>query len=250
MRKWILKATIIISAIVFLTGCGNAIPELTEDEREEVCEYAAQALYRHTRSYEQKILTEEAVRAEEERLQKQAELKEQIATELENKQSSKKDESNNSDGTADNSEEIPVYRDIADFLGLDGVKINYVGYEVCDSYPTDSTPGDWQGVCVATKGNKLVVFQYDIVNELESDAFIDIASMTAKCTFKINGNVNKTALTTMLGNDFCLYRGSVSAGGTSRAVAVIELPASEAGSLKSTNMKLKKNSDMMETTLF
>lgn len=250
MRKWVINTTIIISICACLVGCGNAIPELTDDERAEVCEYAAQALVRHTRSYKEQILSEEAVRAEQERLQKQAELKAQIAAELENKQNSKNDAIDSGNGNGDGAVEVPVYRDISEFLGFDNIKINYAGYEVCDSYPTDSVAGDWQGICVATKGNKLVVFQYDIVNESGADATVDIAGLGAKCTFKINGNVNKTALTTMLGNDFCLYRGQLSAGESTRVVAVIELPEGDASSLKSANMKLKKGSDMMETTLF
>ncbi len=249
MRKWVIRTTIIISACLFLVGCGNAIPELTDNERAEVCEYAAQALVRHTRSYKAQVLSEEAIKVEQERLQKQAELKEQIEAELEAKHNSHDDVIDGGAGEGDTVESI-VRRDIAEFLRIDGVKINYAGYVVCDSYPTDSIAGDWQGMCVATKGNKLVVFQYDIVNESGADIAVDIAGTSAKCTFKINGLSNKTALTTMLGNDFCLYRDTLLAGASSQAVAVIELPESEANNLKSVNMKLKTGSDMMETTLF
>lgn len=251
MRKWVVKATILLSACICLSGCGNAIPELTDDQRAEVCEYAAQALVRHTRSYKEEILSQEAIEAEKTRLQKMAELKAQIAAELEaNKNAKDEPDQKDNKGEGQIVDETPVYRDIAEFLGFSGVKIGFAGYEVCDSYPADSTAGDWQGLCVATKGNKLVVFKFDIENTLGEDAFVDIANKSVRCTVKINGTINKTALTTMLGNDFCLYRGTVAMGDTSQAVVVVEMSANDTSSIASAKMKIKAGSDWMETTLF
>lgn len=248
MKKWVIRTTISLLVGLCLTGCGNAIPELSKEEQAEVCEYAAQLLVRHTRSYQRDILEQAEIEAERERLEKAAALRVQIEAEKEAGKNNK-DEKNETVG-GDASTEAAVYRDIAEFIGLDGVKVSYAGYEVCDSYPTDVSTNDWQGVCRATKGNKLIVFQYDIASESGDDCQVDIAAKAIKCTFKVNGNINKAALTTMLNNDFIMYRGTVVAGGTVRVVAVIEMPEDDATNLSTVKMKVKYDGQSMETTLF
>ena len=63
--------------------------------------------------------------------------------------------------------------------------------------------------------------------------------------------IGKATPTITLQDKEATYTGSpITAGESTRVVAVIELPEGDASSLKSANMKLKKGSDMMETTLF
>ena len=244
-------ATISLVTAASLSGCGNAIPDMTSEQQAEVCEYAAQMLVRHTRGYQNDILSVDQIADETQRLEDAAALRVEIEAEREAakqaKEEAKKDRDKDSGDTVSTA---PVYHDLGEFIGLDGVKLSYVGYEVCDSYPSDVTSNDWQGVCRATNGNKLVVFKYDLTNVSSSDCTIDIASKGIKCTYKTGDNVNKTALTTMLNNDFIMYRGTVAVGATNQAVAVIEMSEDDANNLSSVKMKIKYKSESMETTLF
>lgn len=251
MRKWVVTATISLVMMSCLTGCGNAIPEMTKEQQAQVCEYAAQVLVRHTRGYQSDILSEQQIAEEAKRLEDAAALRVEIEKEREASKIAKEeaDKGSGNDG-ADNNDSAPVYHDLGEFIGLTGVKLSYVGYEVCDSYPYDISPNDWQGVCRATNGNKLVVFKYEMTNVTSSDVTVDIASKGIKCTYKIGGSVNKTALTTMLSNDFIMYRGIVAVGDTNQAVAVIEMSEEDAGNLSSVKMKIKCGGESMETTLF
>lgn len=252
MRKWVVIATISLVIATGLTGCGNAIPELTEEQQSQVCEYAAQALVRHMRGYQSMVLDEQQIANESQRLEDAAALRAEIEAEKEASKKAKeeaKNDANEGNGT-DSSSNVAVYHDLGEFVGLDGVKLSYAGYEVCDSYPSDTEAGDWQGVCRATNGNKLVVFKYDMTNVTSGDCTVDIASKNIRCTFKVGGSVNKTALTTMLSNDLLMYRGVVAVGDTNQAVAVIEMSEEDASNLSSVKMKVKCGGESMETTLF
>lgn len=237
--------------MISLSGCGNAIPDLTEEQHDMVTEYAAQLLLKYDANYQNSILTEEQSREAEEELIRDAELAALIQEQQAMQQAA--EQNNNGDGKEEGSSEpeTPVYTDVDSFLGLsDSVEIEYAGYLVCDSYPESAQANDWQGVARATSSNsKLVVFSFTLKNVSGSDYMLDMASLGAKFSFRINGNITKTSLTTLLTNDLMMYRDTIPAGETVEAVLLIEMPVSDTESFTGIKMTMKLGDSRAETTL-
>lgn len=236
--------------MLLLNGCGNAIPDMTQEQQDMVTEYAAQLLLKYDANYKSTILTEEQSREAEEELIRDAELAALIQERQEMQQAAA---GNESGGGEENPSEpdTPVYTDVDSFLGLsDSIEIEYAGYLVCDSYPEGTEANDWQGVARATSTNsKLVVFTFTLKNVSGSDYLLDMASLGAKFSFRINGNITKTSLTTLLTNDLMMYRDTIPAGETINAVLLIEMPASDTENFTSIKMTMKLGDSRAETTL-
>ncbi len=239
-----------VALILLLNGCGNAIPDMTQEQQDMVTEYAAQLLLKYDANYKSTILTEEQSREAEEELIRDAELAALIQERQEMQQAAAGNESGG-EGEKPSEPEAPVYTDVDSFLGLsDSVEIEYAGYLVCDSYPESTEANDWQGVARATSTNsKLVVFTFTLKNVSGGDYLLDMASLGAKFSFRINGNITKTSLTTLLTNDLMMYRDTIPAGETINAVLLIEMPASDTENFDSIKMTMKLGDSRAETTL-
>lgn len=255
MRKWgagRIRMLLAGTAVLLLTGCTDAIPEMTEEQQNMVTEYAAELLLKYDANYHNTILTEEeSIKAEEE-LIRDAELQVLINEQRERQeQQNQEAENGGSEGETSSEAAVPVYTDIDSFLGLsNAVEIEYTGYLVCDSYPENTEMNDWQGVARATSANnKLVVFSFCVTNVSGSDYLFDMASIDTRFSFKINNSITKSSLTTLLSNDFKMYRDTIPAGGTVDVVLIIEMPASDAEQMKSIRMVMKVGSERAETTL-
>lgn len=244
-----------IAVVLQLTGCGNAIPEMTEREQRMVTEYAAYLLLKYDANYQSNLLTEEESRAMEEEMIREAERAAQIREqqEWEEQQAAQSQESGSGSGSGSggsSESSAPVYTDIDSFLGLNGLEIEYAGYLVCDSYPQNIDSNDWQGVARAgTDNTTLVVFTFTLTNVSGSDYMLDMASSNAKFTFKINNSIIKSSLTTLLANDLLMYRGVIPAGESTEAVLLIEIQKSDAESISAIKMIMKLGDERAETTL-
>lgn len=236
--------------MLLLNGCGNAIPDMTQEQQDMVTEYAAQLLLKYDANYKSTILTEEQSREAEEELIRDAELAALVQERQEMQQAAAGNESGG-EGENPSEPDAPVYTDVDSFLGLsDSIEIEYAGYLVCDSYPESTEADDWQGVARATSTNsKLVVFTFTLKNVSGSDYLLDMASLGAKFSFRINGSITKTSLTTLLTNDLMMYRDTIPAGETVNAVLLIEMPASDTENFTSIKMTMKLGDSRAETTL-
>lgn len=255
MRKWrtgSIRMLLAGTAVLLLAGCTDAIPEMTEEQQNMVTEYAAELLLKYDANYHNTILTEEeSIKAEEE-LIRDAELQVLINEQRERQeQQNQETENGGTEGETSSEAAEPVYTDIDSFLGLsNAVEIEYTGYLVCDSYPENTEMNDWQGVARATSANnKLVVFSFGVTNVSGSDYMFDMASIDTRFSFKINNSITKSSLTTLLSNDFKMYRDTIPAGGTVDVVLIIEMPASDAEQMESIRMVMKVGSERAETTL-
>ena len=87
-----------------------------------------------------------------------------------------------------------------------------------------------------------------MTNNSGSDMMLDIASIDQHISFKVDGRY-KTALTTLLTDDFINYRDTIGAGETKQAVVIIEMSGDDAAAISSVTMKLKCNGETADKTL-
>jgi len=225
-------------------------------------EYAAQLLLKYDKNYISTTMSEAMIEEErvalEHRAAVQAQIAEQRAQELLEEQTQATEsgegssEGSGEGGDGAEAAAAPVYADIDEFFGMDGVEISYAGYVVCDSYPTDLEENDWQGVARAGAGNQLIVFSYVVTNQTGDELTADLAGHHARFNFRVQsgaGDVSKSALTTMLLSDLSIFRETLAPGESKTAVLIVEVTQDVASSLTGITMVMREDDARAELTL-
>ncbi len=192
MKKGKVLGLIAISAML-LTGCVDAMPELTAEQSDIIAEYAAGLLLKYSPRYQYRIVSEEelaaAVTVEQEVSEPETELdseSEPIQVSTENTQ-----EVSSEDMPVDQEKETVQVQpaedvDFAAELGIDDVIIRYQSFEVCSSYPQDST-----GYSVdAAKDKKLLILHFDVEGLPEQDVNCNFFDYDLKMRVTVNDTVS------------------------------------------------------------
>ncbi len=237
-------------------GCAfdDQIPDLSDEEMRMVEEYAAQLLLKYDENYKAATLSNEEVEAERERLRKLAEVRAEIARMEAENAARKKDEQTSEEGASDSSdgkktESGPVFTDIDDFFGLEGLEIAYSGFYDTKTYPAQLSDNDWQGVVTATSGNSLLVISFDIDNTTSEDIFLDMVALKPRFTFRINNSFSKASMMTVLMNDLAGYKDTIPAGESREAVLIVEVTEAQAQSVDALSMIMRYDENRGEHTL-
>ncbi|MDD3204362.1 MAG: hypothetical protein PHS74_01295 [Lachnospiraceae bacterium] len=238
-------AIITVSAIICLTGCQTAtIPDMTEEETSLVAQYAANIVLANNKNYDTGIATQEEIEKAD------AKLARQRQREAEAKEAEKKNEETSDTSTAGKSESVVTENaDIAQFLGLSNVTITYQSYEICDSYPHD-TSDDTFFAMDATAGNKLLVAKFTMQNHSTEDQDIDILYQYPLFRISVNGNDNNNALTTLLLDDLSTFKDTLTADESREVVLVTEIKEEESQEeVQSLDLHMRLNDQMASTKL-
>lgn len=238
-----------------LAGCGNAIPELTEAEASMIATYAADLMLGSGKEDMSRLIdTEKETKRLADLAQKVAQLqkKKDDATDAAAQDGTAGDPQNTDasptgTGTAGGAESMV---DIADFIGLDGFKVNYVGYEIGKSYPSDEgDEGELTFALDASTGKNLLVIKLDVENVSGEPAVLDVLSKNMM--FSVNGDngIATMALTTILLDDFSsISKDEIGAGETKQYVLIAEIneQIAETGNLK---LQMKKGDERANAAL-
>ncbi len=242
MRKRVISGVAVVCSALISTGCGNTIPEMTQEQQELVVEYAAGTVLKYDKNYEGKLveLTLDETSLEEEKAapESENEIEQEIAE-------PKKDDVAVMDNTEDTED---VIQNIESFLQLDSVRVTYTGYETDDFYPRESGGDELYFIMDATEGNKLLVLKFLVENMSATDRELDIAQSNVRFKIAVDG-VEKNALTTMLLNDLAYYRGVLTAGESTELVLVCEISNQQAEEISSLELIMKNVDDTATISL-
>lgn len=213
-----------------LMGCGNAIPEMTEEESALITEYAAGLLLEY-HADSQSRLVDTSQPLEEDKPDVLPEKEVQTATPISENSTQVSVESTSPQ------QDISTRASIAQVLAMTDFEITYTGYEVCDSYPNEQTsPDDMFFAMKAGEGNKLLVLKLRIANAKEQAlTFNTLALHDVKCRV-IADDRKYNALVTMLDNDFLTMEQNVNPGESMEAVVIAEISAENAEQLQSVRL--------------
>lgn len=239
---------VLLAGMLFLVGCGNEIPEMNEEERNMVVNYAADIVqkYDSNRLTKFQMMTpspEESIQ-EEESAEKVSE--QEMPKEQENDFSGETDPSDTVeqveviDNTTENAEAT-----LDEAIMYDGFHFSYEGYETDESYPSAGTESYF--TMNATEGNDLLVLKFSASNQSESEETLDMIGKGIRFKIQINGET-KNALTTMLLNDFANYKDMIPAGERIELVVICEIPKEQTGDISSLAL-IVKNEDKTATIL-
>lgn len=255
------KITLLICMVLtgsLLSGCGvmdalnekfDHMPNLTDEEARIISEYATSVVVQHNPdsgrlASDYEIM--EADRKEAIRLANLAEIQEALAkAETETEDAEAEDAGKKGEG-----EETPetTFEGIAPFCKMNDFSVEYVGHTITDSYPDDGSEEKFFAMD-ATAGNKLLVLRFAVTNTTDADRELDMFSKGVTFKIGVNGQDPKNALSTMLLDDFSLYKDTIPAGMTNVLVLTREISQQEADSLSGITLQLKNASEEATTSL-
>lgn len=244
--KEVLRALIIGTVGICLCGCGNTIPEMTEQEQELVVEYAANELLKFDKNHVVKLTEleeEEPAETPEEATPDKTQPEEK--EEPEDKGGVTADDVTVIDQTGENASIENV--SIEQFLGLSDAEISYTGYEIADSYPSDGTE-EVYFFMEATENSQLLVLKFDLKNTADGEKEVNLADSQVRYKIGING-AEQNALTTMLLNDMAYYQGTLAAGESTELVVVGEIPSDQADQITDLALVMKSVDDSATISL-
>ena len=239
MNKYIRTTVAGLATMLMLTGCGNQIPDLTEEQARMIGEYAAITLLKYDANHRSRLVDASVIEVHDAKEKEKQELAAQ-ATPTPEPEGMKPVE----DTPTIELEQSTVSSAVSgfeDFYGVPaGVTISYQGEAVCDSYSGDTSSDIFS--LDATPGKKLLVLNFAIDNQSGSDQNIDLFSKTAVYRITVNGTYARNALTTMLMDDMSTYVDTIPAGESKNVVLIVEIEEDMADAISSISLNLKNES--------
>lgn len=243
--KKVLVGVLVGIAGMGLMGCGSTIPEMTKEQQELVVEYAAGEVLKFDKNHTFKLTDLEE--AEEEAKEEQATAEAVPAENGEDEEDApdKQEGILPDDVTVIDKEQENV--SIEQFLGLDDIQITYTGFEVADSYPSDSDE-EVYFYMDATQNRKLLVLKFDLKNTSAGEKDVDLAASQVRYKIIVDGFA-QNALTTLLLNDMAYFQGTLAAGESAEVVVVGEVALEQADQVEDLELVMKSVDDTATISL-
>lgn len=243
MKKQIRCVGVILVCALLLSGCGNEIPDMSEEEKSMVVNYAADIVQKYDKNHPVKLQT--ITIQEEEMETAAAEEADTAKTDIPEMDTTEPDTENSDvQETAEEiAAEVSPEMTLDNFFQTEAFHFSYEDYEIDDSYPQSGTEAYF--AMNATAGNKLLVLKFQVENQTQTDAELDVLHMGIRFRVQVNGET-KNALTTMLLNDFANYQDVIAAGESRELVVVCEIPQEQETSVETISLVLR-NADGTET---
>ena len=246
-----------IMSSVMLTGCIDAMPDMTEEQENMVAEYAAGLLLKYSPNYDYRLVSEreieETIQAENEAaLQKETTQIQE--SEMEKTEPDKTEENIQPDNDSSNEQQsvegieedmFSADADIAQELGIEGLSVRYQSYEVYDTYPKENSGFSLS----AANGKKLLIVYFDVENTTDEDMQVDFNEYNIKGKVKVNDERASSVLNTMLVDDMISYIGQISAGETLQLVFATEVSEEAANEIESIKLDISGNGNSVSIPL-
>lgn len=228
-----------------LSGCTDAIPEMSDEQQKMIGEFAAITLLKYDANNRSRLVERRFIRGLDD---PSSEETEEIS-----KEEPKEDPGVNTPDTPvinptdDKSE--PVYRDIAAFLELpQGVSITFTGIAFQDSYTPEGMNGGFFALDAA-EGKTLAVLSFELSNGSGADQEINVLSKNPIFKVIFDNAGTKNVLTTLLDSDLSTFKETLAAGASERVVLLAEIEKEEAGSIGGVRLSAKYAGDSYTFTL-
>ena len=236
-KKGVVCGAMLCAMVLTMTACGSEIPELTDEESQQIGEYAAVTLLKYDANNRSRLVDPEIVIA---KLEKDA-AKE--ARRQENAQTEETTDTNTATEIQMPTAKEDIIASMEEFFGLaGGVTLTYKDYQVADSYPEDGSTDDFFALDAAP-GKKLLILNFQLTNGTEQEESMDFLNASSRYIITVNGSIRGNALTTMLPNDMSTYTETLGAGESQELFLMLEVNEEAANDIQSISLKLKNASN-------
>ncbi len=235
MKKIKILGILAMSAVM-LTGCVDAMPDMTTEQSDIVAEYAAGLLLKYSPNYNYRLVSDEELAAAlAQENTKEDETATEAVTETQESETSlaeaeqetgiQQEETQQSAESALEQivqDAVDVDADLAVELGLDArMALRYQSFEICDSYPQNAS--GFSGTD-AKQGKKLLVLHFDLENASDEVIACNLYDASFKLRVHINQSASVGALETpMMPDDLVSFAEDVAARETKDLAAVFEI---------------------------
>ena len=240
-RKQLLASMLCILAIG-VSGCGNAIPELTESQEQAITDYAVDLVLKYDVNYQSRLveLSEEDL-VEEEAVIVTPSPAPQESTGMDPVE--KVPEVSVGEVVVSNlsAEEVLGWTDIC--------KLSYKDFSITDSFETDSAEQGYVSV-EAAEGNKLLVVSFSLENVSSTEQHINMLVNDVDFSLKVGGKAAKRCQLTLLENDLSTYFGDIPASGSVDVVLIVEMAEDLLGDVASLVLNVENEEKIATIPLF
>ncbi len=250
VKKKIWAVICLCGATICISGCTKTI-ELTEQEQDIIAEYAASALINYDEGYNSRFKEDALIEA------KADAKKEQEQADKESVEPTKEAEKTDTPSTpeptptptpvAETPTPVPVAEtpapasttppaqatqkpnrmspyDIGKLFGIEGVEVNYNGFQALDMYPV--MEAEQLGFTMeANQGAKLIVVKFELVNKLDEPKACNIVGQNIKFQMRFNGTDNVAVQKTLLTDDFASLNYILQPGERKTVVVISQVAA-------------------------
>ena len=209
-----------ILAAALLSGCGDEMIDLTQEETELITEYTVGLLLKYDKYYGSRLVDTAAYDVADE------EVPEETVEEI-------PEEKPEQENPVDDTEIIDVSQDvepsmplstIEEYYGIEGIMFQYVGYDLTQSYPSNTSGEDLFFTMDAANGSQLLVLRFTAANVSSTDQTLNMLNYGARFSVSVNGGPEQSVLTTILLDDMQTYTDVLPAGHSVELVSIVEVP--------------------------
>lgn len=242
MRKKVVAALLTGMALT-MAGCGNTIPDMTDDQLQAVGEYTAMLLLSHDVNYRSRLVDVETLTTEEVSDPSDQKIPQETPAPVEtptpdNMGMDPTEDTPVIDLTGGQGSEEQSVVSLEEALGLSGQLIlTYTGHEIVDSYPQDASSEEYFTVD-AEDGNQLLVLRFTLQNRGEGTETADTRGQRLVVRVSVNG-ISSMSLTTLLENDLMLYQEALNPGESREVVILAEYETQSLRDVASVELNVK-----------
>ncbi len=212
-KKCLCGVCVAITLMLGLCGCGSQIPDMTEEQREAISEYAVELLLKYDTNQESRLVDLELLEKEPEPTMKP------VATEPPVQESAGMDEVADTPVIEPEGLDEAEGGDIKSALGLaETISITFEDYQLVESY-VDILHEEL--ILEAEEGKQLMICNFVLVNDGADKQSVDMLLENIKYTFVIDEEV-VNAQVTMLSNDLATYMGILDVDEARKVVLLAE----------------------------
>ncbi|MCR5339176.1 MAG: hypothetical protein K6E75_11540 [Lachnospiraceae bacterium] len=263
-RKGWLVGGIMAAALICMTGCGDAIPELSEQQTEVFTEYAAGAVLKEMPQSNSRLV-DTSVDYDPSKMTKYE--KQQLGI-IDPDEPSPQDTAQDN-GAADegldqapaddmtmdpgqsgagSSESAEPSMSVAQITGIDGLDVKLKGFSVMDNYPEVAEGTDLFFAMNASEGTKLIVAKLTVQNTGSEPMEINnVARSDIRFKLLLNGESAQNAIVTLLNDDLASLKQTFEPGQSAETVLVCQVSEDLANSVSQLSVVI--SSDEGKTTL-
>ena len=238
MRKKILAA-LLVGAAIMLAGCGNAIPDMTDEQLQEVGEYAAMLLLSHDVNYKSRLVDVETL-VTPAPSEPPKEILPEETPEPENVGMDPVADTPIVDLTGGQREPQQSNMKLEEAIGLpEQITLSYTGHEVLASYPDEASDEEYFTIG-ADEGNQLLVVHFTMQNQGEGTETANTINRKLLIDVSVNG-ISTHSLSTLLENDLTLFREDLNPGESREVVILAEYEAESLLDVASVEINVKND---------
>ena len=201
-----------------LSGCGEALVDLTPEEEAVIVAYGSHIVSKYNKRQPDGVVRVFMPEEETEETEETSEEPEETSEEPKETEASSEEEKNSDEPKEENapeekpefagSEDVPDV-ELGEFLGYDTLKMRWTHTEVTQSYVSNDAMS-----FTASNGFAYVVLTIKVTNEGAEPKEMDILSLSPQFMLWTNGREKQKSSLTIVPTDFSTYRGTIGPGET------------------------------------